>query len=453
MTDHVDHPAPDHRHILRDIWAMGYPSMIGFAATNLYTLADMFWVSRLGADRVAALAIFNAFYWVISSVNMIAGGGSVAIISRRFGENDRPRTETAIVEAFALKFALAAVCGIIGYFLTPTIVELLGARDVVIDYAVSYGQVMFLALVVNFPCWTLYTALRGIKQPRTAMVIMLSSTAFNAILDPFMIFGWWIFPELGIAGAAWASAISFCLTVTLGLVLFFAGAFDYKLTALSVRRMHISTMMQMLRIGLPTGINALAFSLARTVVMPMIAHFGAPVVAIYGMGNRVVELGEVMVVGLELGVSPLVGHALGARDKARAWLTAKLAVRVGVGLMAVFGIICAVFARQITGLFFEGEPYLSLGQTFFHITAVFFPFLGMLIVLEGAFNGAGDTVPPMIVGLIHAWIFQIPAVYLLTYVFDLGPSGVWWGMVVAMVLGSLIFLWWFYKKRWLDRAV
>ncbi|GAB4318108.1 MAG: MATE family efflux transporter [Candidatus Zixiibacteriota bacterium] len=453
MTQSPDHPAPDRRHILRDIWHMGYPSMIGFAATNLYTLADMFWVSRLSADHVAALAIFNAFYWVVSSVNMIAGGGSVAVIARRFGEQDRPRTETAIVEAFVLKFALAAIFGTIGYLLTPSIVQLLGARGAVVGYAVDYGQIMFLALVVNFPCWTLYTALRGIKQPRAAMIIMLSSTAFNAILDPFFIFGWWGFPAHGIAGAAIASMISFALTVTIGLVLFFAGAFSYRLTPESVRRMRISTMWQMLRIGLPTGIGAFSFSLARTVVMPMIAHFGPAVVAIYGMGNRVVELGAVMVVGLELGVSPLVGHALGSHDKERAWLTARLALNVGVIIMAIFGVICAVFARQITGLFFEGEPYLSLGTTLFHITAAFFPFLGMMIILEGAFNGAGDTVPPMVAGLIQSWAIQIPMVYLLAYVVDLGPSGVWWGLVISESCGASLLLWWFAKKRWLDRAV
>ena len=455
MNTDADHSVaePDRWSIFGDIWRMGYPSMIGFAATNLYTLADMFWVSRLGPDRVAALAIFNAFYWVMSSVNMIAGSGSVAVIARRFGERDRPRTETAIVEAFVLKFLLAAVFGAIGYVLTPTMVRWMGAEGEVINYAQLYGQVMFLGLVFNFPCWTLYTALRGIKQPRAAMIIMLASTALNATLDPFFIFGWWGFPALGVRGAAWASLISFGLTITTGLILFFAGAFNYRLTLDSIRRMHMSTVLQMLRIGLPSGINSISFSLGRMIITPMIAHFGAPVIAIYGMGNRIVELGDVIVVGLELGMSPLVGHALGAKDKIRAWIIAKLAVGFGFTVMTIFGIVCAVFAEPITRIFFEGEPYITLGRQFFQISALFFPFVGMTIVLEGAFTGAGDTVPPMVVGLIHTWLLQIPLVWLLAYGLEMGPVGVWWGLVIAITSGTVIFLWWFNKRRWLERAV
>jgi len=446
-------PAHDPRHILREIWRMGYPSMVGFAATNLYTLADMFWVSRLGADRVAALTIFAAFYWVISSANMVAGAGSVAIISRRYGEKDMEKTKAAILDAFVLKVILAAVFGTIGYLLTPRIVVMLGATGDVTTYAVTYGRIMLIALIFNFPTWTAYTALRGIGQPRYAMILMIASTVFNAVLDPIMIFGWLGFPAMGVAGAAWASLIGFVLTVTTALVMFFGGAFKVRLDWAAVRALNPKTMLQMLKIGLPSGISSISFSLGRMVITPMIAHFGAPVVAIYGAGSRAIEFGIVIVVGLELGMSPLIGHALGAKDKVLAWLTARKAIMMGVAIMTVYAVIMVFAAGPMTRIFFSGPPYEELGLVFFRINALSLPFFGAFILLEGAFGGAGDTVPAMVVGLIHSWLMEIPMIYLLAYVLDYGPVGVWWGFVFANIVSAAGYFWWFSKKRWLEREV
>lgn len=447
------HEPIDDRKIMRSIWSMGYPSMIGFAATNLYTVADMFWVSRVGADAVAAITIFAAFYWVIGSVNQIAGVGSVAVISRRFGERDFPRTETAIVEAFALKTILALVFGTIGFFFTPAIVRLLGADGAVYDYAVGYGRIMMLGLVFNFNTYTLFTALRSINHPRWAMMIMVGSTIFNATLDPFLIFGWWGMPALGVKGAAVASVIGYMLTISFGLTLFFRGAFRLRLSMDSIRRMHSSTQWQMLKIGMPSGVSSVSYSLGRLVVTPMIAHFGNPAIAIYGAGNRVVELAVMLVVGLELGMSPLVGHALGAGDKLRAWVVAKKSVILAVLMMSALGVVMFFAARPVTAIFFEGAPYDALGLVFFRVCAVAFPFIGLFIILEGAFGGAGDTVPTMVVGVIHAWVLEIPLVWLFAYNFDFGPTGVWWGQVIAIAGAGLMLLYWFSRKRWLERVV
>lgn len=442
------------REITRAIWRMGYPSMIGFAAVNLYTVADMYWVSRIGHEAVAALTIFAAFYWVISSMNMIAGAGSVAIISRRFGEKDFPATEVAIAEAFFLKIVLAATFGIVGYLLTPSIMSLLGARDAVFEHAVIYGQIMFLGLVFNFPCWTVYTALRGIGQPRYAMILMIGSTILNAVLDPFFIFplnGYGL--GLGVAGAAYASVVGFGITIAVCLIMFFAGAFRIRLSVSTLRRAHVSTMWQMLKIGIPSGIGSISFSLGRMVVMPIVAQFGAPVIAIYGVGNRVIELAELIVVGLEMGMSPMIGHALGAKDKALAWLTARMAVAMGAAVMVAGAVLLYTLAGPLTRVFFEGSPYEELGLAFFHIHALLLPFIGIFIMFEGAFTGAGNTVPPMVIGIIHSWIMQLPLIWLFAYPLAWGPEGVWWAFVISDGLGALLYAWWFSKRRWLDRQV
>ena len=149
----------------------------------------------------------------------------------------------------------------------------------------------------------------------------------------------------------------------------------------------------------------------------------------------------------------MIGHALGAKDKALAWLTAKKAVWMGAFVMAGCGVLLAIFALPATRVFFAGAQYAQLGLDFFRINALSLPFLAVFILLEGAFSGAGDTVPPMVVSLVHSWVLEIPLIWLFAYPLGYGPVGVWWGFVVASVVTAIGFLWWFNKKRWLEREV
>ncbi|MCK4656731.1 MAG: polysaccharide biosynthesis C-terminal domain-containing protein, partial [candidate division Zixibacteria bacterium] len=249
--------------IIKSIYRMGLPSMIGFAAANIYDIIDIFWLSRLGVGPPAALTFFFAFYWVISSANMIAGTGSVAMISQKFGSGDLDLTEASIKETFVLKALLAIAVGAIGYVLLRPVLLLLGAEGTVLEMAVDYGTVMLAAMAFPFCAYTVYTALRGIGNPKWAMALMLSSIALNTILDPFLIFGWWIFPEMGIVGAAWASIIGYAFSVIAGLALLYSGVLNVKLHLVSKVKMSYRNILKIMQIGFPSGIGAVSFSLSR----------------------------------------------------------------------------------------------------------------------------------------------------------------------------------------------
>ena len=439
--------------IIISIFRMGVPSMIGFAALNVYDIVDMFWVSKLGAEPVAAITIFSAFYWVISAANQIAGTGSLAVISRRYGERDYPQTERAIKDTIILKWMLAIFFGSIGFFLIEEILVLLGAKGDVLTLGIGYGKVQFLGLGFAFSTFTIYTALRGIGNPNVAMAIMLGSTSLNIILDPLFIFGWWFFPRLGVVGAAVASVISFAVAFLTGLLVFFSGRCNVTLHLKRQVRLRAESLVKIMRIGLPTGINDISFSSARLVIMPLVAVFGTEVVAIYGVGMRISSLGIMMIVGMGLGLSALIGQNLGAKKLERARKTADQASLFAVGIMAFFGLINLVFAPVIVKIFFQTPNLVSLGTTLLRIQAIGFPLLGLYIILEMVFAGAGDNVPPMIIGMIYSWVLEIPLILLFTRVFGFDQNGVWWAIVLSIFIGSSLFYYWYRKGKWLQRKV
>jgi len=439
--------------IIKSIFRMGFPSMIGFAALNIYDLVDMFWVAKLGAEPVAAITIFSAFYWVITAANQIAGTGSVAVISRRYGEKNYPEAERAIKDTIILKWILALFFGSIGFFLLDKILVLLGAKGEVVNLGIRYGKVQFLGLGFAFSTFTIYTALRSVGNPNVAMAIMLGSTALNLILDPFLIFGWWFFPRLGVVGAAVASVISFTTAFFTGLVVFFSGKCNVTLHLRSEVGIKLKSLVKIMRIGLPTGINDISFHLARLVIMPLVAVFGTEVVAIYGMGMRISALGIMAIVGMGLGLSALIGQNLGARKPDRAQKTANQASLLGVGIMIFFGLINFIFAPFIVKVFFQTSDLISLGTAFLRIQAIGLPFIGLYIILETVFSGAGDNVPPMVIGLIYSWALEIPLILVFTKALGFNQNGVWWAIVLATIVGSFLFYFWYRKGRWLKRKV
>jgi Na+-driven multidrug efflux pump len=171
------------------------------------------------------------------------------------------------------------------------------------------------------------------------------------------------------------------------------------------------------------------------------------------MGMRVSALGIMVIVGMGLGLSALIGQNLGARKLERAQKTADQASILAVGIMIFFALVNFIFAPLIVKLFFQTPSLLSLGITLIRIQAIGFPFLGLYIILQEVFAGAGDNVPAMIIGMVYSWLLEIPLILLFTKVFRLDQNGVWWAIVLATFMGSLIFYYWYRKGKWLARNV
>jgi putative MATE family efflux protein len=428
---------------------MGVPSMIGFSTGNIYDLIDMYWVSKLGPEPVAAITFFASFLWVTHSANMIVGTGSVAVISRRYGEKDISKTELSIKETLLLKWIVAIVFGIFGYLFTPIALNLLGAREPVLGLGITYGRIIFIGLGFNFATYSVFTALRGVANPNKAMVLMISLNLINIILDPFMIFGWWIFPEMGVAGAAWASVISYVIAFSAGLVLFFSGAANVRLHFRSEERIRISTMWQILKIGFPSAIGSLSFSMARIVVMPMIAVFGVGVVAAYGVGIRISAFGVMVLVGIGLGLSALIGHNLGAKKKERARKTAYQSIALGVGIMTFMGLIIFLGADFIMNRFFDDPAIVGIGVVLLRVLAIGFPFLGFHLMIENVYTGVGENRPAMMFNIIHSWLLEIPAIYVTTQLLGLNEVAVWWSISCATAISAMAYFAYFRNGRWL----
>lgn len=434
--------------ILGNVLYMGIPSMIGFAAMVVYQLTDMFWVARLGTAEVAAITLFGSFAWVISSVNSLVGSGSVAVISRRFGERDFAGTANAIEQTLAMKFIIGVPMGIVGYLVIGHILRLMTSDSSLVGLGVAYGKIFFLGLPFMFTSYSVYTALRGIGDAPKAMYIMLFSTTLNMALDPLFI----ITLGLGVRGAAIATVISAFCAVTVGLGILRFGRSSVRMR-FSTFRFEWDIMARILKIGFPPFIESIARSMAYWVFAIFVAVYGTVIVASYGICMRIIEFGIVFAVGLELGASAIVGQNIGARKPDRAEASARkaalLALIIALGLSAVE----ILFGEHIMQVFGKSPEVKTRGAEVLMYFAVGQPFMATAIALSSAFYGSGNTWPPTITGLLTSWAFQIPITAVFVYVLGYTPNAMWTVMIVGHAIYLAMLLVWFKRGRWKELEV
>lgn len=435
--------------VLKNVLYMGIPSMIGFGAMTIYGLTDIYWVGRLGTPHVAAITLFGAVAWILGSANQIVGTGSVALISRRFGEKNYEATRDVIRQTLLLKFGIAVIMAAIGLAIVPWVLRLMTDDSVTRNHAITYGSIYFYGLPFMFSSYTIYTALRGVGDAPKAMYIMLMSTVLNIGLDPLFIFGF----DMGIAGAALATALSATLAVFVGIVVLSSGAAN--ITVPMWRKFHprFSVMLEILTIGLPAGINGLLRSLAHWFVATLVATFGTVVVAAYGLSLRIMELGILFAVGLELGSGAIVGQNLGAKKKDRAH---EAVVKATLLVLLITGTLAAVevtFARQILGVFTNDPSVVAAGLPLIRLMSIAMVMIAMHIVMSSAFYGSGNTWPPTVIAAIIEWGVQIPLILLAIHVLGTTELGVWWSMFIAATIEVVLTFFWFQKGHWKHKIV
>ncbi|MBD3348795.1 MAG: MATE family efflux transporter [Candidatus Eisenbacteria bacterium] len=451
MEDRRDRPKVDvtEGNVLKSVLYMGIPSMIGFGAMTIYGLTDIYWVGRLGTAPVAAITLFGAIAWVLGSANQIVGTGSVALISRRFGERDYEATRDVIRQTVLLKVLVAMVMGGAGLLLTPRILGLMGAEPAAYGHALAYSRIYFYGLPFMFTSYTIYTALRGVGDAPKAMYIMLLSTGLNVALDPVFIF----VLGLGVRGAAMATVISAAVAVATGFVVLASGRANITVRVLRAFHPKFATMLSIVGIGGPAGLNGIMRSVAHWLVTTLVATFGTVVVAAYGLGIRIMELGILFGVGLQLGASALVGQNLGARKKDRAHEAVVKATFLVMALTGVLGIVEFIFAEQILGFFTEDTAVIESGRLLVRLFAFAQVWIAMHITMSSAFWGSGNTWPPTVITAVIEWGVQIPLILLVIHVIKTSEAGVWWAMFAASCVEVLLTFLWFRRGHWKHKEV
>jgi putative MATE family efflux protein len=276
--------------------------------------------------------------------------------------------------------------------------------------------------------------------------------AFHVALCPFLVFGLWIFPEMGVNGAAVTNVFSQGLGASIGLWFLFKGKTRLRLT-LEGFRVDFRTIWQMVRIGIPASISNIDRTSSGFVLIALVTGFGTLSVAAHTIGQRVdmFVLMPIMAFGQATGI--LAAQNLGARQPERAVRTVWLAVGYYSAFMVLVAAILYFIAGNVIRIFTNEPELIALGATYIRIQLVTYLVFTVVLVIWQTLNIVGDTIIVMVLSLVTNWGILLPLAIYLPKVNNLGVTGIWWAMVIVLVIRAMVNVGYFMTRRWLKRKI
>lgn len=433
--------------IPKTIISLALPVVAGMFMEFALQTTDYFWVGKLGATAQDAVTTSMVVIWTIWSLISIISVGITALVARYVGAKDFERAAFYIKQGLAMALGMGALFSLVGYLLAPAILAFMDAGEPTLRLAIPYLRIFFASAIFFFLVETAYAVFRASGDMRTPMKIGVTIIALNMALDPLLIFGIGPFPELGVAGASVATAFSMLVGVIVVLKKILTGALGYNIDNILKVKPNVKEMLKIGRIGSPIASQQLVFVVVYWFLIKVVHQFGETAAAAMGIGNRMESFSYLICFGFSIAASTMVGQNLGAGKPDRAAKCAWGATGIAIGITFVISVVFITIPSSIASVFTDDPDVLSIAVYYLIILGLSQITMAIEIVLEGAFGGAGDTLPPMIV-MIPGSVARIPLAYWLCFSLGWGINGVWWTLTITTVVKAIILALWFKRGKW-----
>jgi putative MATE family efflux protein len=438
--------------ILKTMVLLAWPVMVTSALQALYNLVDAFWLGRLSTAAVAAPGMaWPILFFFMSFAGGFQAAGST-FVAQHFGAGDRRGAEESAGQLLGFLWILSVILGALGYGLAPTVLRLIRAPEEVFPYALTYLRIECMGLPIMFVAQAFGGFMVGLGQTRFLMYINASSLLLNAVLDPVFIFGWGPISAWGVAGAAWATVLSRAVVAAVGLGILFSGKRGLRLSVGDLWP-RLSRVLPILRVGLPNVLDQASTSFGFVVMMGLVAGFGTTVVAAYTVGNRIINLINVVSWGAGSALVAMIGQNLGAENYERAAQVARRGITATfLALVGLYG-VTLLLRRPMFAMFVSDPNVIHEGVWYIAIFGISIPFFGLFDASAAVFRGAGHTVPPMIMAIVRLWGLRVFLAWLFGYQLGFGTTGMWVGMTLSNVLAGIALVLWLRRGTWKRRVV
>ncbi len=412
------------------------PIMLGNFLQMLYNLADSYFLGKVGKEALAAPSIsMNLIFFLIIFAFGFSSAGTT-LISQAMGKGDRDKTDFYLGQMTILLLLVATVISILGIIFADKLLMLMQVPDDTFQFTLDYLRIILAGIPFMFMSFVLRSALQGIGDSFTPLIVQSVTVFLNVIIDPVLIFGLGPVPPMSVKGAAYATVFARMTASVIALGILLKGSKGIKLYFKNMVP-DKKAIKLLLKIGLPSSIGQGISALGFTVLQGVVNSFGTAVIAAFGIGNRIIGLFNMPAMGISQASSVLVGQQLGAKNYDNVKIIVKhsfltILIFISVGMTITF------FKGNSVVKFFVNDPeVIKHGAMLFKIVSPSVIFFALFTVSNGAFQGAGNTRPIMILNIVRLWGIRVPVVFALVAFTSFGPVSIWIGMFASNLLVAL----------------
>ncbi|WP_328765958.1 MATE family efflux transporter [Haloarcula nitratireducens] len=442
---------------------LSFPIVVTNLLQVAYNLADTFWLGQYSTAALAAISFAFPMIFLLISLGMgLSVAGSV-LVAQHTGADEPEKAEYAASQTLTFAVTASLLLGAVGFFFVEDFLSLLGASEQILPGATGYLQVVSLGLSTMFGFFVFISLMRGSGDTITPMLVMFGTVVLNIVLDPFLIFGWGPFPELGVVGAAVATIFSRGLAFVVGVAIMLRGNRGIRVRPGDMVP-DFEYLGKLLRLGIPASVEGTGRALSVNAMLFIVGTFSVTVVAAFGVGIRVFSLVFMPAIAMDRGVETMTGQNLGADRPDRAAEANHFAAKFAFVVLTAIGVITIFAAPAVVSVFSDDPDVVEIGAEFLQWVAPTFGFIGVIRAYSGGFRGAGKTLVSAALAVLMLGVIRLPIAWVASrpvsvpawlgeavvdlFAASLAEQGIWLSFGVSNVIAAGIALAWFLRGTW-----
>ncbi len=425
------------------IITLGIPTIISMLITNIYNMADTFFVGQLdNTSASAAVGVVFGYMAVVQAIGFMFGQGAGSIISRLLGAKDEENATKFASTSFFLSITTGLTVSILSFIFIEPLLKFLGSSETIYPFAKSYIKYIMLAAPITMSSFVLNNILRYEGKAFLAMIGLCTGSIINIALDPICIFGL----DMGIAGAGFATAFSQCIGFSILLFMFLRRKTQTELSLKHVK-LHISYISEIVTTGLPAFIRQGLTSISTMVLNNTAGNYGDPAIAAMSIVNRLAFFMFAIGLGLGQGYQPVCGFNYGAKKYERVRQAFRFTLIVNEIVLGVFAVVGYMIAPTAIGWFRNDPEVIRIGRIALRYACIALFFQPLVVMSNMTFQSTGQKLLASFASMLRSGLYFIPM--LITLEYFLGIKGIQLAQPAADVLSFITitpFIANFYKK-------
>jgi len=415
------------------LFKQAVPASIGFLVMTIYSIVDTIYVGKfIGSLALAAITVVTPISFLISSIGMAIGVGGSSVISRAMGANNYQKAANTLGNMIGLTITLSLLIVVFGFTFLTDIISAFGGKGDILEPASLY----FAILLLGGPllAWLMMSnnVIRSQGKAKLAMLTLGLSAVLNIILDPIFIF---VF-DWGLAGAAWATVVSYTFSTFYTIYFFFSRHNELRLLPADFSP-KLSLVKEIFSIGGISLARQGSVSLLAIVLNNSLFTYGGEVaVAVYGIINRVMMFSIFPVIGVVQGFLPIAGFNFGAKNWQRVKDVLYTAAISGTAIASVGFVLVLFLPEYIVSVFTSDIEILSRTPDALITVFLATPLIGVQLIGSAYFQAIGKALPALLLTMTKQGFFLIPLVFTMPLIF--GLKGIWYSFPIADIMAALI---------------
>lgn len=424
------------------ILTMSLPMMASMLVQALYNIVDSIFVAQVSENALTAVSLAFPMQSLMIAVATGTGVGVNALLSKRLGMKDYEGVNRVANNGIYLAVFSYIIFLLLGIFAARPFMMAQNDTSEIVEHGVTY---LTIVMTMSFGLFGQVIMERLVQSTGKTMIAMITQglgAVINLIFDPIMIFGYFGFPAMGVAGAALATVLGQIIAAILGVILNFKYNHEIKINPVRYR-LDPKTVGRIYAIGVPSIIMQSIGSVMVIGMNKILYTFSSSAQAVFGIYFKLQSFFFMPVFGLNNGVVPIIAYNFGAGRQDRMKKTIRVAAIYAVVIMLIGIMIMEIIPDKLLLLFDASENLIKIGVPALRIICLSFIFAGFCITIGSVFQALGNGVYSMIVSAARQLCVLLPVAYLMSLTGNLDM--VWLSFPIAELMSVAMTLF-FYRR-------